>query len=107
MEAERETPLHSLILASGKGESVDGIVKRILNAMRAHLGMAVAYVSEFTQDQAVLREVVATPALQETLKVGLCSTFPDSYCYQVREGLLPELIPVPRDNQHENARQSG
>jgi EAL domain-containing protein (putative c-di-GMP-specific phosphodiesterase class I) len=83
--------LHNLIRASGMGQGVDGVVKRVLAAMRAHLGMEVAYVSEFEQDRVVLREVVA-PAREDQIQIGFCTPLESSFCYHVREGLLPELI---------------
>jgi EAL domain-containing protein (putative c-di-GMP-specific phosphodiesterase class I) len=67
-------------------------LKRTLEAVRQHLGMQVAYVSEFTGAQTVFREVDA-PGLEALLKVGDSHSLDDVYCRHILEGRLPELIP--------------
>ncbi len=78
---------------SGGGETV----KRALQAARSHLGMEVAYVSEFVDDRSVFREVDA-PGLEHLAKVGDSHALDDVYCRHILEGRLPELIP---DTAHE------
>jgi EAL domain-containing protein (putative c-di-GMP-specific phosphodiesterase class I) len=67
-------------------------VKRALEAVRLHLGMQVAYVSEFVDDRSVFREVDA-PGMEALIKVGDSHALDDVYCRHILEGRLPELIP--------------
>jgi EAL domain-containing protein (putative c-di-GMP-specific phosphodiesterase class I) len=67
-------------------------LKRTLQAIRIHLGMQVAYVSEFTNGRTVLREVDA-PGPEARIKVGDSHRLDDVYCGHVLAGRLPELIP--------------
>lgn len=69
-----------------------GALKRTLEAVRQHLGMQVAYVSEFTGGRTVFREVDA-PGLEALVKVGDSQSLEDVYCGHILEGRLPELIP--------------
>lgn len=73
-------------------ESVDRpSVVRILNAIRSHLGMDVAFVSEFLDGRRYFRHVDArTPG--GPVLVGNSDALEDSYCYRVIEGRLPELM---------------
>ncbi|MDP3691410.1 EAL domain-containing protein, partial [Bradyrhizobium sp.] len=50
------------------------------------------YVSEFTGDLTVFREVDA-PGLEALIKVGDSRSLEDVYCRHILEGRLPELIP--------------
>src|SRR5882757_8978970 len=52
-------PLYGLIASMSQAAPQDGMVKRSLQAIRTHLDMEVAYVSEFVGDQIVFREVDA------------------------------------------------
>jgi EAL domain-containing protein (putative c-di-GMP-specific phosphodiesterase class I) len=83
-------PLYSLIASAGSPEG--GMVKRSLQAIRAHLGMEVAYVSEFVGSQSVFREVDA-PGLEALIKPGDSYSLDDSYCSHILAGRLPQLIP--------------
>lgn len=67
-------------------------VNRALQAVRSHLGMEVAYVSEFVDDRSVFREVDA-PGLEHLAKAGDSYALDDVYCRHILEGRLPELIP--------------
>jgi GAF domain-containing protein len=83
--------LYSLIASAGEAAPGAGIVKRSLQAIRAHLGMDVAYVSEFVDDRAVFRHVDA-PGLEDVIKVGDSQSLDDIYCRHILAGRLPELI---------------
>jgi len=63
-----------------------------LSSLRKHLGMAVAYVSEFQGDETVFREVDA-PGLEAVIKPGDRRSLDDVYCRHILAGRLPELIP--------------
>lgn len=68
------------------------LVKRSLEAVRAHLGMDVAYVSEIVGDDSVFREVDA-PGLEHLAKPGDVRSLEEVYCRHILEGRIPELIP--------------
>ena len=59
-----------------------------MQAIRVHLGMEVAYVSEFVGARTVFREVDA-PGLEHVIKVGDSLSLDDVYCRHILEGRLP------------------
>lgn len=65
---------------------------RALHAMRSHLDLQVAYLSEFVGNDSVYREVDA-PGLEHLIKPGDSRSLDDVYCRHILEGRLPELIP--------------
>lgn len=67
-------------------------LQRALAAVRTHLGLQVAYISEFEGDDSVFR-VVDAPGLQHLLKPGDRRSLDDVYCRHILAGRLPELIP--------------
>ena len=67
-------------------------LQRMLSAIREHLGMEVAYISEFVDDRSVFREVDA-PGLEHLIKPGDSRALADVYCPHILAGRLPELIP--------------
>lgn len=69
-----------------------GVVARALQAVRQHLGLQVAYVSEFVGNDSVFR-VVDAPGLAHLVKPGDVRSLDDVYCRHILEGRLPELIP--------------
>lgn len=72
------------------------LAHRSLEAVRRHLGMDVAYLSEFVGDQSVFREVDA-PGLEHMIKVGDVKQLEEVYCRHILAGRLPELIPDTAD----------
>ena len=76
------------IASSGKA---DDVVDVALATMRTHLGMEVAYLSEFVDNRAVFRAVSA-PGLEDVLPVGGSQQLSDIYCQHILEGRLPNLI---------------
>jgi EAL domain-containing protein (putative c-di-GMP-specific phosphodiesterase class I) len=68
------------------------VVKRFLQAIRAHLEMEVAYVSEFVGNRSVFRQIDA-PGLESRIKVGDSQSLDDIYCSHILEGRLPQLMP--------------
>ena len=83
--------LLSKFTAAPAGASTS-LVKRSLEAVRAHLGMDVAYVSEIVNNDSVFREVDA-PGLEHLVAVGDVRSLEHVYCRHILEGRLPELIP--------------
>lgn len=67
-------------------------INRALETIRKHLGMEVAYLSEFVDGQTVFRAVDA-PGYEELAHVGSAYPLEVAYCNHVAEGRLPELIP--------------
>lgn len=68
------------------------LAQRSLEAVRKHLGMDVAYISEFIAEDSVFRRVDA-PGLGHLIAVGDVKSLEDVYCRHILEGRLPELIP--------------
>jgi EAL domain-containing protein (putative c-di-GMP-specific phosphodiesterase class I) len=71
-------------------------VHTALQAIRRHLGMEVAYVSEFVGTESVFREVDA-PGLEHLIKPGDRMALDDVFCRHILEGRLPELMPDTAD----------
>ena len=84
------------------GEAISGVfgasdagqdtISKGLEAIRTHLGMEVAYVSEFVGDKSMFRSVSA-PGLEDTIKVGDEKPLEDIFCRHILAGRLPELMP--------------
>jgi EAL domain-containing protein (putative c-di-GMP-specific phosphodiesterase class I) len=86
------TKLISGLIKTDRDTSSDIPVARALQLMRSHLGMEVAYVSEFVNNRSVFREVDA-PGLEGLIKVGDSQSLDDVYCRHILAGRLPQLIP--------------
>lgn len=70
----------------------DTVVERALHAVRTHLGMQVAYVSEFVGERSIFRNVDA-PGCEALIEIGGSMALDDVYCRHILAGRLPELIP--------------
>lgn len=83
----------NLLAASGAGDDdqIRGGITAALEAVRKHLGMEVAYVSEFVDGRSVFRNVDA-PGLEALIKVGDSRSLDDVYCRHILAGRLPELM---------------
>ena len=77
-----------LDITPGAQPSIDAALK----AAREHLGMEVAYVSEFIENSSIFRNVDA-PEKKHLAAVGDQHSLDDVYCKHILEGRLPELIP--------------
>lgn len=73
-------------------ESGNYSIQTALEAVRSHLGMDIAYLSEFVDGRSVFREISA-PGLGDMVKVGDSHSLEDVYCQHILNGTLPELIP--------------
>lgn len=71
--------------------SVRPLSNNALRAIRVHLGMDVAFISEFTSTERVFRYVDAG-AGPSPVRVGDAGPLEESYCQRVVDGRLPELI---------------
>ena len=67
-------------------------LQKALAAIRQHLGMDVAYLSQIVGDDSVF-EIIDAPGLEEIVKVGDRRSLDDVYCRHILEGRLPELMP--------------
>lgn len=83
--------LKSLHAAAGQGDT-QAFLQHALGAVREHLGLQVAYVSEFEGNDSVFR-VVDAPGLEHLAAPGDRRSLDDVYCRHILEGRLPELIP--------------
>ena len=73
--------------------SLDGI----LRSVRTHLGMDVAFISEFTDGRRVFRHVESA-AGKKCIEVGGSDPLEESYCHWVAKGKLPQMIRDPADH---------
>jgi EAL domain-containing protein (putative c-di-GMP-specific phosphodiesterase class I) len=64
----------------------------VLRAIRTHLGMEVAFISEFTDGQRIFRFVDAN-SRDAPVRAGEGGPLDESYCQRVVDGRLPQLIP--------------
>lgn len=71
---------------------ISGSLKRMLEVIRRHLGMEVAYISEFVGERSVFRAVDA-PGLEAMIKVGDSVSLDDVYCRHILAGRVPEFMP--------------
>ncbi|MEO3433598.1 EAL domain-containing protein [Inquilinus sp. CAU 1745] len=72
--------------------SSSDVIQDALVAIRQHLGMEIAYFSEFVDGRTIFRRVDA-PGREHLIKVGDSHSLDDVYCNHILEGRLPELIP--------------
>lgn len=79
-------------LETTRGESsLDQITQSLLQAIRQHLNMEVAFISELVGDRRVFRYVDAEQDAQ-WMRPGDSDLREESYCQRVIDGRLPELI---------------
>lgn len=90
--AETSDALLRLMTAPGDAGAEADPVQRALQVIRSHLGMDVAYVSEFVGDRSLFRAVDA-PGFEALIKSGDSMALDDIYCRHILEGRLPQLIP--------------
>ncbi len=82
--------LANLISLRPQGVSDSSYIDRVLNALRTHLGLDVAFVAQFRADDRVFTHVDADG--QAPIKPGDSLPPEAGYCQRVVDGLLPELI---------------
>jgi EAL domain-containing protein (putative c-di-GMP-specific phosphodiesterase class I) len=75
----------------------DPAIDRILNTVRGHLGLEIAFVSRYVEGgQRELTHV--STELDLPMGAGFREPREDSYCWHILEGRLPELIQDPADH---------
>lgn len=67
-------------------------INKGLEAIRNHLGMQVAYVSEFSAEKSIFRAVDA-PGFEGVIKPGDSQPLDDIFCRHILAGRLPEVMP--------------
>jgi hypothetical protein len=89
LRSDHREKMRSLLLPSGAPErETDDVVQRALRAVRIHLGMEVAYISEIDGDRSVFRYVDA-PGQEALIKVGDTHFLDDVYCRLFSRGACP------------------
>jgi EAL domain-containing protein (putative c-di-GMP-specific phosphodiesterase class I) len=74
-----------------KAVSPDQLLPRALRALRTHLGLDVAFISEFRAGRRVFRYVDAARE-SAAVQMGASDPIEDTYCQRVVDGRLPEVI---------------
>lgn len=99
--ATEEQPLVNIALGLDElaAASTERSLLEVLHAIRTHLGMEVAFISEFEDTRRVFRFVDGEQAVPH-LEVGMSDPLEESYCQRIVDGRLPEVIP---DAQQEPA----
>ncbi len=75
----------------------EGACARLLHLMRQHVGMKVAWISEFVGVEQVFRMVDVAPG-ERGPDVGSTTPLNDAYCSRVLAGTMPAVIPNVRDD---------
>ena len=75
----------------------EGVVQRLLHAARQHVGLPIAFISEFMEGQRVFR-YVDTDTGAALVEVGGSDPVEESYCYYVANGSLPEFLRDPMEH---------
>ena len=83
--------LQTVVAEAGAAAAGSGGIDRILHAVRTHLGMDVAFVSQFGAHDRVFSHVDA--AGRTPIHAGDAASLENGYCQRVVDGRLPELIP--------------
>lgn len=93
MQRNNEPDWNGILAEGGPGSlSIGRNVDRVLNAVRTHLGMDVAFISEFSGRYRTFRHVAG--ALDPMpLQAGDSSPLDEGYCLRVVDGRIPQLIP--------------
>ncbi len=85
------TPLADLISAPSQASIGTEAVDRVVHAIRDHLNMDVAFVSEFRKSDRIFRHVDARD--RTPIKPGDAAPLEQGYCQRVVDGRLPQLMP--------------
>lgn len=87
-------PLTELISHPAQPSLGTAAVDKVLHAIRDHLGMDVAFVSEFRRSDRIFRHVDARD--RTPIQSGDAAPLEQGYCQRVVDGRLPGLIPDTR-----------
>ncbi len=81
----------AVVTADMSHGQVDRSVREVLQLMREHLAMEVAFVSRFDQGRRVLRQVETNDAYWRDAE-GSSDPLERSFCQRVVDGRLPQLV---------------
>lgn len=84
------------LIVDASERTAEDIIQRALSSVREHLGMEIAYLSEFIEESLIFRAVDA-PGLEALIKPGDTRRVDEVYCRHIIEGRLPSLIPDTAD----------
>lgn len=95
----------SIAIATSAGTTDERLkaLSPFLEQVREALGMEVAFVSQFIDDQRVFRVVSSAPGSYNPVQVGGSDPLLDTYCMYVVQGKLPPVIRDMRTSLHEAA----
>lgn len=85
-------PLAEFLAGNADRTGADDFVGAALHTVRAHLGMDIAFISEFKAGRQYCR-FVDSARRQTSIEVGQSDPFDQGYCKFVVDGVLPQLIP--------------
>lgn len=85
-------PASVLNVIPEEGREGPAPLQRTLEAIRTHLGMEVAYISEFRGEDSLFRAVDA-PGLEGVIKPGDSQKLDDIFCRHILAGRLPQVMP--------------
>lgn len=80
--------------ADDSNGSADGVIERMLRAVREHLDLDVGFVGEVVGGERVFRYVDSKPGV-DVVAVGDSDPLEEGYCHQVLAGRLPEFLRDP------------
>lgn len=84
--------------ASGVSDHLsDAAIQRMLRVVREHLGLEIAFISQFVDGKRVFRYVDAEAGAVD-LEVGGADPLEESYCSYVAAGSLPEFLADPKQH---------
>ena len=86
-----DDPLSILRRLENANLSLSEMLVETLHAVRTHLGMDVAFISEFRGESRIFRYLDGN-FVPLQLEVGAGDPLDESYCQRVLDGRLPELI---------------
>lgn len=89
-----EATIGEVLRTSAAEKPSEALLRKTLRAIRSHLSMDVAFISQFTDGQRVFR-YVDSDFENQPVKEGGGGPLEGSYCQRVADGRLPELIPDP------------
>ncbi len=85
--------LPAIFLSQGNElPSLSNAIPEVLERIRQHLDMEVAFVSEFREGERVFRHVKHDPTQEPIIRPGDKGPLEESYCQRVVDGRLPEII---------------
>lgn len=83
--------LHEVVSDNAGAERTDETIRMVVRAVRRHLRMDIAYVSEFADGKSIVRHADA-PDAEALFKLGEARSLDDVFCRHVLEGRLPPLM---------------